>query len=300
MIKPEYVVELLSENLKKTRNPLGIKNEKTNNWWKKVEISKEGDWLFFTGMLYQLTPYIEATVKFLEKIENSRLQGLLTLSKAFPVPFSLLKAITPREAREEAETILQKVYFLLAKSVDVFYAPHLDFYSGILLYDFGHDEAFAEHAKFVCKRLESAGIEKIVTPDPHTTYALKVLYPKFTGVEFDVKSYIELLSDAKSLFNEEFVIHDPCYYGRYLELSDRVREVLNCAGVKYRGVRYSGRLTNCCGGPVEALSPKISREIAKLRVEELGNSRIITFCPICLANLRRAGGNAVDFSMVVG
>lgn len=299
MIKPKYVVELLAENIKKTGNPLGIKNEKINTWWKEIKIRKEGGWLFFSGMLYQLTPYIEATVKFLEKIENSRLQGLLGLSKNLPVSFSLLNAITPNDAKIEARTILQNIYSLLAKTNDVFYSPHLDTYSGILLYDFGYDEAFEEHAKLVCEKLEAAGVEKIVTPDPHTTYALKVLYPKYAGAKFVVKSYLELLSDGRGKVGGEVVIHDPCYYGRYLELSGRIREILDTAGISYRDVKYSGKLTNCCGGPLESLSPKISREIARLRVEELGKAKILTFCPICLANLRRAGGEAVDFSMVV-
>ncbi len=38
MIKPKYVIELLSENLKRTRNPLGIKNEKINTWWRGIRI----------------------------------------------------------------------------------------------------------------------------------------------------------------------------------------------------------------------------------------------------------------------
>lgn len=301
MIRPKYVIEILSKNIRKTRNPLGIKNEKINTWWKGVDIKSDGEWFFFTGMLYQLTPFIEAVVKYLEKIENSGFQRFLALSKNLPIPFSLLNMITPKESRNEAERILKNIHSLLIKSgIDIFYLPELDFYSGILLYDFGDDDGFEKHARFVAEKLERARVEKIVTPDPHTTYALKKLYPEYVGVEFEVKSYIELIDGMKSESKEEFVIHDPCYYGRYLEISDRIREILDGAGVNYRDVKYSKKMTNCCGGPIEALSPKISKEIAKLRLEELGNSKVITFCPICLANLRRADGNVVDFALVIG
>ncbi|AIY90593.1 (Fe-S)-binding protein [Geoglobus acetivorans] len=301
MIRPKYVIEFLSENMRKTGNPLGIGNEKINTWWKEADIKNEGEWFFFTGMLYQLTPYIETVTGYLEKIENSGLQTLLVLSRYVPIPFSILGMITPKDSRNEADRILRSIHSLLVKSgIDVYYLPELDFYSGILLYDFGDDDGFREHARFVAEKLSEAGVEKIVTPDPHTTYALRKLYPEYTGKRFEVKSYIELIYGLKGRNREEFVIHDPCYYGRYLEISDRIREVLDSAGIGYRDVEYSKRMTNCCGGPIEALSPKISKEIAKLRLEELGNSGIITFCPICLANLRRAGGNAVDFALVVG
>lgn len=301
MISPKYVIELLGRNIKKTGNPLGIKNEKVNTWWKEVEIKRDGEWFFFTGMLYQLTPYIETVTKYLEKIENSRLQRLMAVGKFINVPYSLISLMTPEKRKNEANKILKNIHSLLVRQgVAVYYRPELDFYSGILLYDFGDDEGFGEHARFVAEKLREVGVEKIVTPDPHTTYALKKLYPEFTGVEFDVKSYIELFNGFGAEMSQEFVIHDPCYYGRYLEISDKIREVLDSSRIKYRDVRYCKKLTNCCGGPIEALSPKISKEIAKLRLEELGNSRIITACPICLANLRRAGGDAIDLAMVIG
>jgi len=60
------VAEQLSENLKRTRNPSGTKNEKINTWWKSTRIRSKDEWLFLTGMLFQLATSIEAIVKFLE------------------------------------------------------------------------------------------------------------------------------------------------------------------------------------------------------------------------------------------
>lgn len=136
--------------------------------------------------------------------------------------------------------------------------------------------------------------------DPHTTYALKELYPKYTGVEFDVLSYIEVISTSK-VKNTCVTLHDPCYYARYLDIYDQPRDLLKSAGVEYMDVRNSKKMTGCCGAPVESLSPKLSKEIAKLRYCELKKTEceIVTLCPLCLSNLK-SFGNIVDIAEVLG
>lgn len=300
MIKPKLILDFLNKNLAKTGNPLGIENALVNKWWEKKRIKSEGEWLFFTGSLYQLTPYIESLVKYIEKLENSKLQSILKFANfSSSLNSYLLRAMTPKNAIDEVNRILTKIYDLLNTSVDVFYIPEIDLYSGILLYELGDDRNFVEHSRSLIEKLERSEIKKIVTADPHTTYALKFLYPKLFGTNFEVRSYLELIEPKQISRNEEFVIHDPCYYGRTLEISDLVRKQLKKARVNYREVRYSGKLTNCCGGPIEALSPKISKAVADLRVKELGSSKILTMCPICLANLRRVKAKVVDISEVL-
>ncbi len=300
MIAPILVSGVLARNMERTENPLGIRNEKINRWWRDGEIKQEGEWLFFTGMLYQLNPYVDALTAYLERLENSRLQRILALSGIIPVPFSIIDSMASEKMKERCDRILRNIYIALKKSgVDVFYIPELDTYSGILLHDMGNEGAFREHARKVAERLKDAGIDKVVTADPHTTYALKVLYPELAGSEIEVKSYLELLEPFDIHSEKEFVVHDPCYYGRYLRISDRIREVLDGFGIKYRDVKYSKNLTNCCGGPVESISPSVSCRIAELRLEELGKSGILTFCPICLLNLSKGGGDVTDFAEVM-
>ena len=86
-------------------------------------------------------------------------------------------------------------------------------------------------------------------------------------------------------------IHDPCFYGRYLKLSEGPRQVLSSLGLEYMEVRNCGEFTSCCGGPAESVSPALNREILGRRVAELqaGGAPVVTFCPICLANLLKAG-----------
>jgi Fe-S oxidoreductase len=189
--------------------------------------------------------------------------------------------------------------------VSFFYHPDMDFYSGILLYDLGDQEAFVEHARFVARNLKLQRVEKIITVDPHTTYALKELYPRYTGESFEVQPYFTLLNPGGVQAGNgrpPVAIHDPCFYGRYLKLSEGPRRLLDSLGLPYVEVRNCGDMTSCCGGPAESVSPALNREILGRRVAELKETGapVVTFCPICLANLLKAGLPAEDLATVVG
>jgi Fe-S oxidoreductase len=146
-------------------------------------------------------------------------------------------------------------------------------------------------------------VKKIITVDPHTTYALKVLYPEYTGETFDVKAYFELINLKSNNGNGRVhvTLHDPCFYGRYLELSDAPRKVLTDLGVTVDEVRNSKTFTSCCGGPAESVSPALSNEVMERRVEELRSTGapIVAMCPICLGNLRKSGVEVEDLSAVI-
>jgi Fe-S oxidoreductase len=291
---PLFVAGLISKNMERFSKPL---NTPELDWG---EYKTEGEWLYFTGKLYQLTPFIELLTekrfKFLRsKVVMERLSGMY---------LGFLKPLL-RKSLNESRKILRDIYTLLHNRV--YYSPDLDFYSGVILYEFGDEEGFEKHAGLVAERLEKANVEKIVTIDPHTTFALKVLYPKYGGGRFKVKSYLELLAENKVELDEahikkarssSFYIHDPCYYGRYLDISRLLRRVLKKVGVSYIDVRNSKDLTSCCGGPIESIAPSLSREIARIRVSEF-NGKILTMCPICMSNLRKAGGEVTDISTVL-
>ncbi|WP_244403159.1 (Fe-S)-binding protein [Ferroglobus placidus] len=297
VINPKILLEFATANMRKSGTPVGLLKEEVNSWWEGFEIKREGEWFFFTGLLYQLTPYIEKTVEKIEILEKLKMDGLIRFSKFAPSKILKFFASPKKERIAETKNIVRSIYKLLERAgINVWYDPELDFYSGVLLYELGEEEKFEKHAKLVIESLEKAGVKKIVTIDPHTTYALKHLYPENT---FEVASYIELVKDLKGNVKEEVVIHDPCYYSRYLKLYEDVREILSNFGIAYRDVRNSKELTSCCGGPVEGLSARVAKEVAKLRVNELGREKIVTSCPICVSNLRRAGGNVVDLAQLI-
>jgi Fe-S oxidoreductase len=304
MYNPKDMIDLIADNVKKTRSPFGIPKFMANTWWKDETIGRDGDALLFTGLMYQFLPYIDKTTHYLEQYEDTDWANYLSYTKYIPkilagVGLSLL---TSGKEKKASNNILQNIVRILKKSnVDFCYKPELDDYSGILLYDLGDQDGFVQHAKFVATNLKNAGIKKIITVDPHTTYALKVLYPKYTGVSFEVKTYFELVNIIASNGSRRVTLHDPCFYGRYLELSDVPKNVLGKLDIECVRVRSSGEFTNCCGGPAESISPRLSREVLDRRVEELQSTGlpIIAMCPICLGNLRKTGAQVEDLSTLI-
>ena len=298
-------------NVRKSRNPFGIPSSQINTWWREAPFTRRpGDALLFTGLMYQSIPYIEATTRYLERLEGSRWAEYLRfapLSRYIPsfVVGRALACLTSKAEKQQFNRILVSICRLLTQSgVDFFYHPEMDFYSGILLYDLGDQEGFIEHAKFVARNLKLHGVEKIITVDPHTTYALKELYPKYTGVSFDVQPYFALLrphEGSRGNGRPPVAIHDPCFYGRYLKVSEGPRRLLTDLGLPYADVRNCGEFTSCCGGPAESVSPALNREILDRRVAELkaSGAPVVTFCPICLANLLKAGLPVEDLASLL-
>jgi Fe-S oxidoreductase len=313
MYNPKDIINLLAANIRKTRNPFGVPNTAINTWWKEAGgfTRRPGDALLFTGLMYQAIPYIEATTGYLERLEGTRWANLLRFgSLSRYVPSFLVSQgfswMTSRSERQKFNGILGSISRVLKKSgVNFFYHPDMDFYSGILLYDLGDQEGFVEHARFVARNLRLHGVERIITVDPHTTYALKELYPRYTGESFEVQPYFTMLNPGAALAGNgrpPVAIHDPCFYGRYLKLSEGPRRLLDSLGLKYVEVRRCGDLTSCCGGPAESVSPALNREILARRVAELKETGapVVTFCPICLANLIKAGLPVEDLATFVG
>ena len=304
MYNPKEIIDLIADNVKKTRNPFGIPKSLVNTWWKSANVKQKGDALLFTGLMYQFVPYIEKSTAYLTDYEDTRWAEYLRYGKYIPKLMSGvgLAIITPGKEKRKFNTILRNIAKILTLSgVDFFYDHELDDYSGVLLYDLGDQEGFVAHAKYVAAKLKKNGIKKIITVDPHTTYALKVLFPKYTGEQFEVQTYFELLNLTSKNGGGKITLHDPCFYGRYLELSDVPAQVLSGMGFECMPVRNSGLHTNCCGGPAESISPKLSDEVGKRRIEELETTGapIVAMCPICLGNLRKAGANVEDLATVI-
>ncbi|MET1101057.1 MAG: (Fe-S)-binding protein [Pyrodictiaceae archaeon] len=296
------LLSMIAENTRRTGLPLPAPKEAMYSWARELGIPGEGEVYLYTGGLYQLVPYINSLVRQLEGLEGRRVTGRLALklAKAVSRVLDLSKIARPDPSEVEySNSVLRAVTKLLrAAGVSYAYLYEDDGYSGILLYDLGLVEEFSRHAQNVYSRLRNRGVRKIITIDPHTTYALRQLYPKYIdGFDIEVTNYLELLAEkldkGELVFSRrdrgELVIHDPCYYARFEEILDEPRRLLQAAGYKVREPRRTRKLTYCCGGPVEAISPSLSKRIAETRVEELReySTRIVTLCPICYANLTR-------------
>ena len=258
MYKPRDIIELIADNVKKTRNPFGVPSVLMNRWWKSTALPAEGDVMLFTGLMYQSVPYIEMTTRHLERYEDSALADYVRYGKYMPkllVGLGLAFLIS-KEEKQKCNDMLHSIVKVLTRSrVDFCFRAELDHYSGVLLYDLGDIDGFISHARYVADRLKANGVKKLITVDPHTTYALKVLYPKYVGETFEVKTYFELVNFQGENGSKQVTLHDPCMYGRYLELSDVPTKVLENLGIECVPVRNSGTFTSCCGGPAESISP---------------------------------------------
>lgn len=88
--------------------------------------------------------------------------------------------------------------------------------------------------------------------------------------------------------------HDPCHLGRHNNVYDAPRKVIKaiCTLKEMKNIKENSR---CCGGGggVRIGYPEISLGLAKKRLEDVpdGVDYIVTSCPLCVRNLRDAGGD---------
>ncbi len=305
MLDPLEVVKLIRDNMRKYGLPFPVPRETIYSWAKPLKLSERGPIMLYTGALYQLTPYIASVVEQLSTIEGSRVSSVALKLSGILSSLGVSRLIVRPKAdmASVVEGVLRSIVGLLEKAgVRVAYPYEDDMYSGVLLYDLGLDELFREHAVRVYKALKARGAELIVTVDPHTTHIMRSVYPKYVdGYDLEVKSYLEVLAERDVEFKPRpswarVVIHDPCLYARFEGVVEQPRKLLSIAGYEVLEPRRSRRMTYCCGGPIEGLTPRMAKAIAKTRFEELREKArtIVTLCPICYANLKAVATDDVD------
>jgi Fe-S oxidoreductase len=206
--------------------------------------------------------------------------------------------------KKENNQVLRNIAGMLRKAgVEFGYLYDKELYSGALVYDGGMDESFGIHARRVFEVFRKNGVRSVITVDPHTTSILRDVYPKFVqDFNLEVKNYMEVLAEkdlpVMQEQNKELVIHDSCVYARYEGMIEQPRNLLTSAGVMVKEPELAGRSTHCCGGPIESLFPSKAHEIAASRVSQLrkNGENIVTMCPICQVNLRKAAGESCYIS----
>jgi Fe-S oxidoreductase len=254
--------------------------------------------------MYQLIPSINSMANWMAKFEDSHITRLFSLGRTLNKVLDLSWFMALGSAREQKayNSLLRNIVHLLRTAgVEFGYLYGQELYSGALLYDEGVDDVFTEQAHRVYRAFKENGVKQAITVDPHTTNMLRSVYPKIIhDYDLEVRSYLELLAEYGLNFTKQLeidlVIHDPCIYARYEDVVAEPRNLLKNAGATIHEPELSGRLTHCCGGPLESLFPSKAQTIAVKRVDQLAGcgDRVATMCPICLANLKRAAGTTLE------
>ena len=296
---------MLADNLNRRESVLPLSRTRTTGWARELGLPKGGKTVLYTGLMYQLMPSMIALEKVLSRLENSSLRHFFGVGRLANRGLNLSRlssVLVSRKDQEYFDGILRDIALLLrAVDVEFGYLYEEELYAGALAHDEGICGAFERQATRVHHLLEGHGVKRVITVDPHTTNILRSVYPRlFPGDGVEVRSYLEVLAEADKmpahLQERSAVIHDSCVYARYEGVIEEPRHLLGAAGVEIREPEHSGKMTVCCGGPIESLFPGKARSIAETRLEQLAavDKSAITMCPICLVNLRgAAAGNGM-------
>ncbi len=153
--------------------------------------------------------------------------------------------------------------------------------------------------KMNIETLTQYNVKKIVTTCPHCFNTFKNEYPQF-GMKVEVIHHTEflnqLIKSGKLKLNKKaekfsFTYHDSCYLGRYNEIYDAPREVLNSIpGAKIEETRRNEDRGFCCGagGAQMFLEETVGKRVNIERTEELletGAGTIALNCPFCMTML---------------
>lgn len=145
--------------------------------------------------------------------------------------------------------------------------------------------------------LNKYNIKTIVTTCPHCFNTLKNEYPQFGGnynvvhhSEFIMKLINENKLKLSKNLAENITYHDSCYLGRYNDVYNPPREIINCLGGNVTEMKRTKDKGLCCGagGGRMFMEETIGKRVNHERTEEalaLNTDVVSTACPFCLTML---------------
>jgi len=299
------VIGILADNLRLRKSVLPLPARVATKWTEGLDLPRGGETVLYTGMMYQLIPYIEGLVKAEQRLGDSRLAGLTGLGRRVNRLVNISAFMARPSAAERAvynRVPIDVVHLLRKAGVEFGALYEDDLYSGTLAYDLGADEVVVQHARRVQAIFAKHNVKTVITIDPHTTTMLRSVYPRILdGYDVEVRSYLEVLADKAmaptATLSGDIAFHDSCVFARYEGVVDAPRKLLATAGLSIREPENAGRQTWCCGGPVESLYPAKAAANAEKRVAQLRAAApdAVTMCPMCLVNLSGAAGDTMRF-----
>ena len=147
--------------------------------------------------------------------------------------------------------------------------------------------------------LNNYNVKKIVTACPHCLHTLKNEYPQLNG-NYEVQHHSDFIDDlmqqkkiqideeaTKEVQHRRAVYHDSCYLGRYNEVFDEPRKLVQKAlGQDIAEAEDHHRTSLCCGaGGAQMWMEETHEKVNLKRTQQLidtGSDTIATACPFCI------------------
>jgi Fe-S oxidoreductase len=164
----------------------------------------------------------------------------------------------------------------------------------------GNDLAFGTLAKANLETLKQNKVAKIVSICPHCVRTISTDWKEF-GEAPPIEHHSEFMAryldklPATSGDGKKIVYHDPCYLGRYRNVYDEPRSVVNKYGTLVEAERSRER-SFCCGagGGLAFLGEEKGKRVSVERAQQLaatGAEIVGAACPFCNTMFRDALSN---------
>ena len=159
----------------------------------------------------------------------------------------------------------------------------------------GNEYLFQIQAEKNIEILKGYNVKRIVTACPHCLNTIKNEYPQFGG-EFEVIHHTEFIADLLKKgklritkgVSAMVTYHDSCYLGRYNDIYQPPRQILNnMLDLTLVEMEKNRKVGFCCGGGGGRmwLEERIGRRISEVRIEQAIETKaqvVATACPFCL------------------
>ena len=154
----------------------------------------------------------------------------------------------------------------------------------------GYKSDFQDIKKKNLALFKQYGIDRIITNCPACYHMLKVEYG--LNAEHITQTVLKNIErfDKDKFKGEKITYHDPCHLGRYSDIYEEPRKILQHLGFEVVELKDNREQSMCCGGGggLRGHDLAVARKIAKLRLKDVTTKKLITPCPMCYSHLKES------------